>query len=75
VLRNQALVRLLGGEFVSSIGDWLYMVAIISAMTIRSVPPTSSAAAVPDRLREEALREIFRRFDAADVATQDNGGR
>ena len=29
LLRNRPLVRLLGGEFVSSIGDWLYMVAIL----------------------------------------------
>lgn len=29
VLRNRALVRLLFGEFVSSIGDWLYLVAIM----------------------------------------------
>ena len=29
LLRNQPLVRLLGGEFVSSIGDWLYMVAML----------------------------------------------
>jgi MFS family permease len=29
VLRNPALVRLLIGEFVSSIGDWLYLVAIM----------------------------------------------
>ena len=29
VLRNRALVRLLVGETVSSIGDWLYLVAIL----------------------------------------------
>ncbi len=29
VLRNRALLRLLFGEFVSSIGDWLYLVAIM----------------------------------------------
>ena len=29
VLHNRALVRLLFGEFVSSIGDWLYLVAIM----------------------------------------------
>ena len=29
LLRDQPLVRLLGGEFVSSIGDWLYMVAML----------------------------------------------
>jgi MFS family permease len=29
VLRNRSLVRLLFGEFVSSIGDWLYLVAIM----------------------------------------------
>ncbi len=29
VLRDRQLARLLGGEFVSSIGDWLYLVAIL----------------------------------------------
>ena len=29
LLRNRPLARLLGGEFVSSIGDWLYLVAIL----------------------------------------------
>jgi len=29
VLRNRSLARLLFGEFVSSIGDWLYLVAIM----------------------------------------------
>ena len=29
VLRNRALARLLVGEFVSSIGDWLYLVALL----------------------------------------------
>jgi MFS family permease len=29
LLSNRPLVRLLGGEFVSSIGDWLYLVALL----------------------------------------------
>lgn len=29
LLRNRALTRLLGGEFVSGIGDWLYIVALL----------------------------------------------
>jgi len=29
LLRNGPLARLLAGEFVSSIGDWLYLVAIL----------------------------------------------
>jgi MFS family permease len=29
LLRNRPLARLLGGEFISSIGDWLYLVAIL----------------------------------------------
>jgi hypothetical protein len=29
VLRNPSLARLLFGEFVSSIGDWLYLVALL----------------------------------------------
>lgn len=32
LLRNRALKRLLFGEFVSSIGDWLYLVAILVAI-------------------------------------------
>ena len=29
LLRNPALSRLLAGEFVSGIGDWLYLVALL----------------------------------------------
>ena len=29
LLSNGPLVRLLGGEFISSIGDWLYLVALL----------------------------------------------
>jgi len=29
LLRNRPLTRLLGGEFVSGIGDWLYIVALL----------------------------------------------
>jgi MFS family permease len=29
LLSNRPLVRLLGGEFVSSVGDWLYLVALL----------------------------------------------
>jgi MFS family permease len=29
LLSNRPLVRLLGGEFISSIGDWLYLVALL----------------------------------------------
>ncbi len=29
LLRNRPLARLLGGEFISAIGDWLYLVAIL----------------------------------------------
>ena len=40
LLRNGPLVRLLAGEFVSSIGDWLYLVALLVVVYERS----SSAA-------------------------------
>ncbi len=29
VFSNPALARLLAGEFISSIGDWLYLVALL----------------------------------------------
>ena len=34
--RNRALVQLLAGEFVSSIGDWLYLVALLVVVYERS---------------------------------------
>lgn len=37
--RNRALVRLLAGEFVSSIGDWLYLVALLVVVYARSDSP------------------------------------
>jgi len=36
LLGNRPLVRLLGGEFVSSIGDWLYLVALLIVVYARS---------------------------------------
>jgi MFS family permease len=36
VLGNSALTRLLAGEFVSSIGDWLYLVALLVVVYQRS---------------------------------------
>ena len=36
VLRNRALTRLLLGEFVSSIGDWLYLVALLIIIYART---------------------------------------
>jgi MFS family permease len=36
VLSNSALTRLLAGEFVSSIGDWLYLVALLVVVYQRS---------------------------------------
>lgn len=36
LLRNRSLVRLLVGEFVSSIGDWLYLVALLIVVYERS---------------------------------------
>jgi hypothetical protein len=40
VLRNRPLVRLLTGEFVSSIGDWLYLVAIMVVVWEATLSPT-----------------------------------
>ena len=39
VLRNPALARLLIGEFVSSIGDWLYLVALLVVVYAESGDP------------------------------------
>jgi MFS family permease len=39
VLRDSRLTRLLGGEFVSSIGDWLYLVAILVLLYERTQDP------------------------------------
>jgi MFS family permease len=37
--RNRALARLLGGEFVSGIGDWLYLVAVLVVVYADSNSP------------------------------------
>ena len=39
LLSNGPLVRLLGGEFVSSIGDWLYLVALLIVVYQVSADP------------------------------------
>ena len=39
LLTNGPLVRLLGGEFVSSIGDWLYLVALLIVVYQESADP------------------------------------
>ncbi len=39
LLTNGPLVRLLGGEFVSSIGDWLYLVALLIVVYQQSADP------------------------------------
>ena len=39
LLSNGPLVRLLGGEFVSSIGDWLYLVALLIVVYQESADP------------------------------------
>ncbi len=39
VLQDSRLTRLLGGEFVSSIGDWLYLVAILVLLYERTQDP------------------------------------
>ena len=37
--RNPALARLLAGEFVSGIGDWLYLVAVLVVVYAESSSP------------------------------------
>jgi MFS family permease len=39
LLGNRALVRLLAGEFVSSVGDWLYLVALLVVVYTRTSSP------------------------------------
>ena len=39
LLVDRALIRLLFGEFVSSIGDWLYLVALLVIVYDRSKDP------------------------------------
>ena len=39
LLSNRPLVRLLGGEFISSIGDWLYLVALLVVVYETSSDP------------------------------------
>ena len=39
LLANRSLVRLLTGEFVSSIGDWLYLVALLIVVYRESSDP------------------------------------
>ena len=39
VLRNPALARLLIGEFVSSVGDWLYLVALLVVVFAENEDP------------------------------------
>ena len=40
LLANRPLTRLLGGEFVSAIGDWLYIVAILVVIYRETADPT-----------------------------------
>jgi MFS family permease len=40
LLTNRPLARLLGGEFVSAIGDWLYIVAILVVIYRETADPT-----------------------------------
>ena len=35
--RNGALTRLLAGEFVSGIGDWLYLVAVLVVVAVANL--------------------------------------
>jgi MFS family permease len=40
LLSNRPLARLLGGEFISAIGDWLYIVAILVVIYRETADPT-----------------------------------
>jgi hypothetical protein len=49
LLANRPLTRLLGGEFVSAIGDWLYIVAILVVIYRETADPTLLGASSTSR--------------------------
>ncbi|HET8587388.1 MAG TPA: MFS transporter, partial [Candidatus Limnocylindria bacterium] len=68
VLGNSALTRLLAGEFVSSIGDWLYLVALLVVVYQRSDSPAllglvGAARVLPYVLLSVPAGMVVDRFD------------
>ncbi|HEY2888928.1 MAG TPA: MFS transporter, partial [Candidatus Limnocylindrales bacterium] len=68
LLRNGPLVRLLGGEFVSSIGDWLYLVALLVLVYQSSSDPlllgiVGAARVLPYVLLSYVAGVVADRFD------------
>ena len=68
VLSNSALVRLLSGEFVSGIGDWLYLVALLVVVYQESSDPlllgiVGAARIVPYVLLSVPAGIIVDRYD------------
>ncbi len=68
VLTNSALVRLLSGEFVSGIGDWLYLVALLVVVYQESNDPlllgiVGAARIVPYVLLSVPAGIIVDRYD------------
>ncbi len=68
LLRNGPLVRLLAGEFVSSIGDWLYLVALLVVVYQSSSDPVllgvvGAARVLPYVLLSYVAGVVADRFD------------
>jgi MFS family permease len=68
LLRNGPLVRLLAGEFVSSIGDWLYLVALLVLVYQASSDPlllglVGAARVLPYVLLSYVAGVVADRFD------------
>ncbi len=68
LLHNRPLMRLLGGEFVSSIGDWLYLVALLVLVYQASSDPVllgivGAARVLPYVLLSYVAGVVADRFD------------
>jgi MFS family permease len=68
ILDNRPLSRLLGGEFVSSVGDWLYLVALLIVVYRESedvvlLGIVGAARVVPDVLLSIPAGIVADRFD------------
>jgi MFS family permease len=72
VLGNSALTRLLAGEFISSIGDWLYLVALLVVVYQRSdsaalLGVVGAARVLPYGLLSGPAGMVVDRFDRRKV--------
>ncbi len=80
LLRNRALVRLFVGEFVSSIGDWLYLVALLIVVYERSGSATllglvGAARVVPYILLSVPAGIVADRYERRLVLLATDGAR